>query len=105
MTAERRTLASATSCTALLPRRVEILQHDSSNPNVYLRKDLRPLGRFALDLSALPWGHRLRLLRQHVLPVTRFIGRRYNVARDALPPACYVRRLLKGAAKWLLPSM
>jgi hypothetical protein len=27
MSADRRTLASATSCTALLPRRLEILQH------------------------------------------------------------------------------
>src|SRR3970040_1088520 len=27
MTAERRTLAAATSCTALLPRRLEIFQH------------------------------------------------------------------------------
>jgi len=67
----------------------------------YLRKDLRPIDRLAIDLSALPRGAGMRLLRQHLLPSPGFMRERYDVPHDVLLPVFYLRRLVVGASRWI----
>jgi hypothetical protein len=71
---------------------------------VYLRKELGRLERLALDLQAIPFRARWRLVREHVLPSRRFMRQRYGRQHDAVLPVLYLRRVVSGALRWLLPS-
>jgi len=66
----------------------------------YLRRDLRPLDRLALDVSMLGPGRGLRLIREHVLPPASFIRERYAVRHSGLLPLFYARRVLEGMSRW-----
>jgi len=66
----------------------------------YLRRDLRPIDRLALDVSSLGPGRGLRLMWEHVLPPTSFIRARYAVRRDGLLPLFYARRVVEGVSRW-----
>ena len=55
-----------------------------------------------LDLGALPtWRTRGRLIREHLLPSTRYMRARYGVRSNLLLPALYLWRALVGTPKWL----
>jgi hypothetical protein len=55
-----------------------------------------------LDLDALPnWRARGRLIREHLLPSTRYMRARYGVRSNLLLPGLYVWRVLCGAPQWL----
>jgi hypothetical protein len=55
-----------------------------------------------LDLGALPnWRARGRLIREHLLPSTRYMRARYGVRSNLLLPGLYVWRVLCGAPQWL----
>jgi hypothetical protein len=55
-----------------------------------------------LDLDALPnWRARGRLIREHLLPSTRYMRARYGVRSTLLLPGLYIWRVLCGAPQWL----
>jgi hypothetical protein len=55
-----------------------------------------------LDLQALPdWRTRGRLLREHLLPSSGYMRAKYGVRSNAVLPALYIWRVLRGMPKWL----
>jgi hypothetical protein len=67
----------------------------------YLRRR-RHAADVLADLRSLPgWGARLRLLRQHVLPSSRYMRDIYAPGSVMPLPVLYVVRAARGAIKWL----
>lgn len=62
----------------------------------------RGLRYLLLDLQALGgWRAKLRLLREHALPASDYMLRRYGVTRKALLPALYLHRGVRGLRRLL----
>jgi hypothetical protein len=67
---------------------------------VFLRPDLTPAARLRSDLRALSRLDRARLLVEVVLPPRDYMRAAFG---GGLLPWLYVRRLVRGAGKWLRP--
>ena len=79
-------------------RRLSAMQEPSV---VLLRRDLRPVDRLAIDLTALGLRQRARLLREHLFPPASYVRKKYGVQNSVILPAVYAYRILAGATRWL----
>ena len=68
--------------------------------SVYVKQDMRRVDRLMIDLRALGPHASVRLLWEHVMPPSDYIGAKYHVRHRALLPAFYVRRVVEGLSKW-----
>lgn len=89
-----------------LPRDLrEHLTRRPADSAIRFDHDVRMVDILVSDLKALPgWRQRLRLLREHVLPPSDYIRRRYGVSNPLALPLLYAYRCLTGAFKWLRPA-
>ena len=70
---------------------------------VFLMADLAPVGRLGSDLGALGGGDRIRLLAEVLFPPRSYMRAQYG-AKTWLAWQ-YVRRIARGAGKWLRPTV
>lgn len=69
----------------------------------FLNHDRRQVTTFLDDLRALSrWSDRGRLVRQHLFPPRAYMREVYAPASSAPLGVLYVRRVLRGARKWLV---
>lgn len=71
---------------------------------VYTRPDTRLIDVVWRDLTALPtWRARCQLVREHLLPSSSYMLRRYGVRRRVWLPLLYLHRAATGWRGWLRP--
>lgn len=89
---------------AFLSRDVSDAEADEPTA-AYLRRDRRPVDNFLADAKALPrWSDRLRLVKEHVFPPSRYMHDVYAPSSRAPLPVLYARRVWRGARRWLTRS-
>ncbi len=69
--------------------------------SVFLRTDLRPLGRLRADVAALGAAGGARLIAEHLFPPVSYMREKYGLRSGALLPLAYVRRIVGGVGGWL----
>jgi hypothetical protein len=79
---------------------------DGEEPTAaYLSRDRRQVDNFLSDVRALPgWSERIRLIREHLFPSAAYMRGVYAPASRAPLPMLYVRRVWRGARRWLIRS-
>jgi hypothetical protein len=71
----------------------------------YLKPDRRHVQRVVEDMRALrSWSDRLQLAKEHLLPPASYMRDVYAPSSAAPLPLLYVRRMFRGARKWLTRS-
>lgn len=68
----------------------------------YLAHDRRQVDNFLSDVRALPaWSQRIRLVQEHLFPPAAYMRGVYAPASRAPLAVLYVRRVWRGARRWL----